>query len=181
MVSNISCKKVPEGRPDQVVCDPVDLTVKATNVSVNLPVEEENPYEDNPFLVEGLPSRDGGPTLNGGASTAPAIKHDTAGCKKRSEAVTWTLSNLRHNEVGARFDITNNAINYTQRCNFYDIGTGFDEKLQAKSWWNCTRVDNMHANWPPNGVYTSILYGGDRNTFGVNQSWYCSDEDANKP
>lgn len=172
---------MPDGRTDQIACAPVDVTIKASNVSVNLQVEEEDPYEDSPFLVEGLPSRDGGPSLNNAPAPDPAVKPDTAGCKKRSDAVTWTLSNLRHNEVGARLDITNNALNYTQRCNFYDLGTGFEAKLNAKSWWNCTRVDNMHANWPPNGIFSSVLYGGDRNTFGVNQTWYCSDEDANNP
>ena len=145
-IPNISCKQVPDGRPDQIACNPVTLTVKATKVLVNVPVVEEDPYEDNPFLVEGLPSRDGGPSLNNLPISDPAIKHDTAGCKKRSDSVTWTLSNLQHNKVRARLDITNNAINYTQRCNFYDLSTGFEDKLNAKSWWNCTRVDNMHAN-----------------------------------
>ena len=49
------------------------------------------------------------------------------------------------------------------------------------AWFNCTRFDANHVNYPQNEIFTRILYGGKKNTLGVNQTWYCADEDAAKP
>lgn len=178
VVSNTDCTQIPDGRPEQVSCSPVDVTVKATKVQTNLPTPNDvQEMKDNPENGSGgIPFRT--PRL---PPPVPQILHDTPGCSKRSQNLTWTISELYPSEYGVRFTLTNNALNYTERCSFNEVTSSFEARLQEKGYFNCTRFDPMHANYPANGVYTTILYGGMGNHFGVNQSWYCNDEDLDNP
>jgi len=85
-----------------------------------------------------------------------------------------------YNNFRTSFTLTNNALNYSQQCSMGDITSASEEKLGGRSWWNCTRFDPLHVNYPPFEIYTSILYGGDQNIVGVNQTWYCDDADASR-
>lgn len=75
----------------------------------------------------------------------------------------------------------NNALNYTQRCSISSISEATELRLQNQEWWNCTQYDPMHVDYPSNQIFTSILYGGDKNILGINETWYCDDQDPSKP
>ncbi len=179
VLSNINCHPVPEGRPDQVACSPVDVTVKASNVSIAVPVSTDSPDED-PYDRPRDP-------VTSRPSSKPQILHNTAGCSKASQSPSWTVTGFYHSDLGVRFSLTNNVLNYTTRCNLQDLTLGFGVRVDQNTglsqniWWNCSRYDNTHATYPYDGIYTEVLYGGLSNLLGINQTWYCDDEDASNP
>ncbi len=152
--------------------------MKASNVSITVPSStsdesEEDPYmdgahnPDNPFAPQVYPK--------------PGVLPSTPGCSKMSLSPTFDISDFSRSAAGGiSFKLKNSGLNYTQKCNV-QISQSTGQKLQAPSWWNCTRFDPLHVNYPANGIYTSILYGGPRNVLGINQTWYCNDEDVSKP
>jgi hypothetical protein len=184
---DMKCSQTPGARPDQVTCAPVDVTVKASSVSTGtLPILEKGVDENTPDYRAGLDFGDDdrqSPFLSRNPP-GPGVKARTAGCRQRSEQATFELSKLYTGEFGGfRFQLLNTALNYTQRCNFR--GTEYDVirrvNMANATWWNCTRFDNNHVNYPQHEVFTRILYGGVANTFGIEQKWYCADEDAANP
>ena len=178
VLSNLACSAISGGRPDEVSCAPVDLTVKASSVSLAVP----NNYTDQETNLD--PNNDGAPYENPFLPKAPPkpnVLPSTPGCSKQSQNPIFSVTKFTYTGGGITFFLKNSALDYTQRCNIIAISQAVDEKLQKPSWWNCTRFDSMHANYPSEHIYTTILYGGSKNILGVNQTWYCDDEDASKP
>ena len=117
---------------------------------------------DNPF----------GPTFY----PMPGVVPSTPDCNELSRSPSFGISNFYWSAGAVSFILKNNALNYTQRCNLGGAAQLSEQGLQNASWWNCTRFDPMHVNYPANGVYTNLLYGGSKNVLGVNQTWYCNDD-----
>ncbi len=152
--------------------------MKASNVSIAVPSNSSDdqpddsnaggspPYE-NPFLPPVYPK--------------PGVLHSTTGCSKMSQSPSFGISKFYWSEGGISFSLKNNALNYTQRCSISLISSSAEERLQNPTWWNCTRFDPMHSTYPASGIYTTLLYGGPKNILGINQTWYCDDEDVSKP
>jgi len=141
-------------------------------------------------VLEDLDEVDSGvytnPPRNGQAATKPKIQHNTTGCTQRSHSPSWTVTSFYPTVYGAGFTVTNNALNYTARCDLQDYSlNGADKpanKMARSSWWNCSRNDDSHATYPYyDGVYTQVLIGGPQNLLGINQTWYCDDEDPTSP
>jgi len=175
VVQNMNCQPIQDGRPDQVTCAPVaSITIKASNVStavVKNNTDDESaadPYGNqpvgNPFAVP--------------FTTKPGVVHNTTGCSKASRNATWTVSKFTYSDYGVRFNLINNALNYSQSCSLGDITALSESRLHSRSEWNCTRFDPNHVNYPMNGVYTTLIYGGPQNVLGINQTWYCDDEET---
>ena len=171
LLSDLACSPIPGGRPDQVACLPIDTNIKASNVSIAIPSDntdddpDDDPYAngaplDNPFGPQFYPK--------------PGVTPSTPSCSELSQSPSYKISNFFWSVGGVAFTLTNSALNYTQRCNIGGNGES-PGQLQSPSWWNCTRFDSMHVNYPANEVYTSLLYGGKRNILGINQTWYCND------
>jgi hypothetical protein len=172
VVAGISCTQVAGGRADQVVCAPVDVTVAASNVSVAAAGEESydeplDPYADggppqvNPFADQVIPK--------------PAVLPATPGCSKNSQNPSFKISQFFWANGGVSFDLKNTALDYEQRCS---VQGGRSARPQT---FNCTRFDPNHSNYPSQEVFTTVVYGGPQNTLGINQTWYCADENAAKP
>ena len=172
--ANVSCQQVPNGRPDQVVCNPFDATIKVQKFSTNDSHTAEEPLVEEPYISVDAPGES--PFLAPRPPADPQIKHNSPGCNKMSQKPSWTISDIRNVGARVRFTLRNNALNYTQNCNLQDSSSESEGALQ-----NCTRYDTMHAYYPYNKVFTTILYGGNQNVLGVNQTWYCDDEDPNSP
>jgi len=172
-VPALNCKRVPNGRDDQVACAPVDLTVSASVVQ-----EVAGPAHSVPEEVE-LEVR-GGRTGSQFQYTAapPSVTPSTAGCTERSKTASWTLGPIRYSLQGITFGLTNTALNYTTECNLQDTTTNI--RNETPVWRNCTRYSNVRATYPYDGIYTEVLYGGRGDVLGVNQTWYCDDAQQNQ-
>ncbi|KAH8881916.1 hypothetical protein GQ53DRAFT_832046 [Thozetella sp. PMI_491] len=169
-ISDLKCSQVPDGRPDQISCSPIDITVKASNVSI---------AEHSSNGVDGEPQDD--PYSGDGSSPflppvypKPGVLPSAQGCSKMSRSPSFEVSDFTWSADRVAFTLMNSALNYTQRCTIRG-------RLESPTWLNCTRFDSMHANYPPHGIYTTLRYGGPKNVLGVNQTWYCDDEDASNP
>ena len=175
VLANIKCTSIPDGRPDQISCAPVDATVGASKVTRG-PAPPPSTEGATGYVPQG-----GGQNNRQPATTKPDVKHDTPGCIKLSKSPSWIMSDFYNAGLGARFTITNQALNYTARCNLNDLSATSEGQLDERNWWNCSRYDSTHATYPYDGIYTEILYGGPQNVLGINQTWYCDDEDSSKP
>ncbi len=174
VISNVTCHRIPNARPDEVACAPVDVTIKASAVTTGSSQSSivEDPDSsggtpNNPFLVP--------------PATKPGVQHNTPGCSKKSQSPSWNVSNFFYSPQGVTFTLKNNALDYVQGCSMFEVSSSIETRLQSQTLWNCTRPDPLHANYPLNRVYTSILWGGPTNVLGMNETWYCDDEDADKP
>ncbi|KAH8897806.1 hypothetical protein GQ53DRAFT_818071 [Thozetella sp. PMI_491] len=172
VVDNLSCLQVPNGRPDQVSCAPIDVNVKASSVqAVNSTANSEPTAADGAY-----PPRTTADERF--ISSPPTVLHDTPSCSQRSRSPSWTVGRVTYNLQGVRFMLTNTAINYTTQCNIQDFIDGV--RHEAPRWRNCTRYSPNHVSYPNDGIYTEVLYGGAGDVLGVNQTWYCDDEDKTK-
>ena len=138
------------------------------------PLVTEEPLIEVPYISVDTPGESA--FLPPRPPADPEVKPTTPGCNKRSQAPSWTVSDVRNVGSRVRLTLKSNALNYTQKCNFQDLGSGSEVRPQ-----NCTQYDNMHANYPYNNIFTTIFYGGNQNILGINQTWYCGDEDASNP
>ena len=151
----------------------MDATIKASIVTRGAPP---------PPSTEGAPGFVPQGNNNRGAATVkPDVKPGTPGCSKLSKTPSWVMSDFYNAGLGARFIITNQALNYTARCNLNDLSATSEGQLEERSWWNCSRYDTSRATYPYDGIYTEILYGGPQSVLGINQTWHCTDEDSSKP
>ncbi len=156
-----------------------EVDVKASNVTLAAPVTDTPPQDDgssNPIPPYYNPF---GPQ----AASKPAVRPSTPGCSSLSKSLSFEVSQVFYSGGGIAFSLKNTALNYTQRCNVQGIAASVESKLAlGPTWWNCTRFDPMHVNYPAEEVYTRILFGpGPKNILGINQTWYCADEDPAKP
>ena len=168
MISNLACTPVAGGRPDQVSCAPVDVTVAASNVTLAVKKASESADHDS--------DTDSVPPANPFVSPVygkPGVQPNTPGCGKLSQNTSFEVTNFLWSATGVTFSLTNNGLNYTQPCSLR-----VSDSRSTQSWWNCTSFDAGHASYPPYQVFTSVLYGGPQNVLGVNQTWYCNDADS---
>lgn len=169
-MSNLDCHPVPGGREDQVSCAPIDVSVKISNVSVaaqKTDIDDQLQPQDDPYS-------DGASPFLPPVYSKPGVLPTTQGCSKMSLRPSFAVSDISWSDSRLTFNLMNTALNYTQKCNI-------NGRPSTLSWLNCTRFDPLHANYPASGIYTSLLYGGQKNILGINQTWYCADEDASKP
>ncbi|KAL1864491.1 hypothetical protein VTK73DRAFT_5862 [Phialemonium thermophilum] len=179
-IPDLTCSPIPHGRPDQMSCAPVDIIVKPANVSIVAPTngtEEEDGSESDPYADTAPPVNPFNPLV----LPTPAVQPSSPDCNRLSENPTFRVSNFYFSMGGVTFTLENTALNYTQMCNIAGApDQPVQDVLQTPAWWNCSYSDPNHVDYPPGGVYTTVLYGGPQNILGVNQSWYCDGEDASE-
>ncbi|KAK0639706.1 hypothetical protein B0T16DRAFT_463350 [Cercophora newfieldiana] len=191
LISNLTCKRIANGQPDQVTCEPFDIRIPASTVQVVTIPAHTVPKETKP-----PPDNSSDDRVNPGVyrkpnTVPPSILPETAGCAERSRAATWIVDYIDRKDVtGIWFQVTNTALNYTADCeigNNRALRSGYSGQ---PLWQNCTDsgyFSKYHAYYPYFGVYTEILYyggnwvyegGGD--ILGINQTWYCRDDKSDQ-
>jgi len=170
VLSNLTCKPVPNGRPDQVSCEPINVTIAAYTVLGVTGPAHNVPKKSSPLPYTGLEESPWGYKTQG-----PSVTPGTAGCVERSRAATFIVDGI-HDIVspGILFLLTNTALNYTIQCKLQD--SEGPRRYEAPFWRNCTRYNTRwHSDYPDNGIYTEVLYGNNRDMLGLSQTWFCND------
>ncbi len=125
----------------------------------------------------------------------------TTGCHSASESPTWTLKDVKHSQSMSRIysaftgalisrsgyldlDIYNHANKVTIPCRL--VGEGLTNYTDSANqlpnynlWWTCDAID-QHL-FPKYNISTLVMFNKTAGTLGVNQTWYCSDDEGLKP
>lgn len=166
---NSTCQQIEGKRPDEARCNPLNATIHGTLYS---------PLDFTPEW----------PT-----NVAPGAR-DAPGCTRNSMAPTWTVNDfsmasnipipfapvtVTYPTIFLDFTVRNTAIDYAVHCfnlvEDFDYPFDNDDGFHVTKWEDCS-VDE-HNDWPPDGIHTSVAFGGDTGTLYLNQTWYCNDED----